>query len=97
MRDGKGRGGEGGRERGEEGKGRREEGEEKGTEGEKGPSPPPRKKILAPPLLVIISTCSKRTWKPRWKRKLRNNIDVIDYVNHDFNFAGNNPIQSNVM
>ena len=45
VRAGKGGGGEGGRERGEEGKGRR-----KGRKGDRDLAPPPRKKILAPPL-----------------------------------------------
>ena len=39
------------------GKGGREEREEKGKEGGKGPSPPPRKKILAPPLHHLLSLC----------------------------------------
>ena len=46
VRGGKGRGGEGGRER----DGGREGGERERRG--KGPSPPPRKKILAPPLSV---------------------------------------------
>ena len=49
VRGGKGRG-----RRGREGKGRGGERDEKGKEGGKGPSPP-RKKILAPPLLKPVT------------------------------------------